>query len=118
MTSMEEYFPVPTISRDVNSLPPRTRLVSYMTLASPHRTDDLHLVAFGQRDRRVSALGRDVAVDGNRGVLALDAEQSEQAVHCGPGRDLHRLAVDADRDRHERPRPFLPGAAVWITVSP
>src|SRR6185436_3197139 len=101
MTSREEYFPVPTISRDVNSLPPRTRLVSYMTLASPHRTDDLDLVAFGQRDRRVGTLGRDVAVDGDGRVLALDVKESEQAVHRGPGRDLHRLAVDADRHRHE-----------------
>src|SRR4029450_3311873 len=83
MTSMEEYFPVPTISRDVNSLPPRTRLVSYMTLSSPHRTDDLHLVAFGQCDRRVGALGRDVAVDGDRRVLALDVQEREQAVHGG-----------------------------------
>src|SRR5262245_47031575 len=86
MTSMEEYFPVPTIRRDVNSLPPRTRFVSYMSLASPHRTDDLHLVAFGQRDRGVGALGRDVAVDGDRRVLTLDAKQREQAFNGRPGR--------------------------------
>src|ERR1700741_77283 len=100
MTSMEEYFPVPTIRRDVNSLPPRTRFVSYMTLPSSHRADDLHLVALGQRDRRVGAPGRDVAVDGDRCVLALDAQQREQTFDGGPGRDFHRLAVDADRDRH------------------
>src|SRR5262245_14048680 len=35
MTSMEEYLPVPTMSRDVNSLPPRTRLVSYIVHPPP-----------------------------------------------------------------------------------
>ena len=32
ITSIEAYLPVPTISRDVNSLPPSTRFVSYMPL--------------------------------------------------------------------------------------
>src|SRR4030095_2762954 len=34
MTSIDEYLPVPTMRRDENSLPPMTRFVSFMALAS------------------------------------------------------------------------------------
>src|SRR5436853_6961112 len=34
MISFDEYLPVPTMSRDENSLPPITRFVSYMVLIS------------------------------------------------------------------------------------
>src|SRR2546425_4238783 len=115
MTSIEEYLPVPTISRDVNSLPPRTRLVSHMPLPSTHRSNDLHLVAFRQRHRRVDRLRRDLAVDGDRRVLALDVEQGEQAVHGDPVLDDHRIAVDADLHEHKRP---LPSSRVRPSVRP
>src|SRR6267142_3954622 len=105
MTSIEEYLPVPTISRDENSLPPRTRFVSYIRLPSPHGAHNLDLVAFRQRHRRVRRLGRDLAVDGDRRVLALDVEQGEQALDGEPGLDIHRLAVDVDLHRHKRPLP-------------
>src|ERR671919_1694018 len=131
MTSIEEYLPVPTIRRDVNSLPPRTRLVSYMPLTSPfrsartatfagsphggsrrsartatHRANDLDLVAVGEGHRIVVGLAGDFPVDGDRRVLALDVEQGEQTFHGEAGLDLHRLAVDADLHRHERPLPL------------
>src|SRR5919106_5755245 len=111
MMSSVLYLPVPTISRDVNSLPPSTRLVSYMALASSHRPDDLHLVAFRERDGRIGALRGHLAVDGDGRVLSLDVEEGEQVVHGDPGLDVHRLAVDADLHRHERPLPSR-GAAV------
>src|SRR5215475_9435639 len=111
MTSIEEYLPVPTISRDVNSLPPRTRFVSYMPLPSTHRPNDLHLVALRARHRRVRRFRRDLAVDGDGRVLALDVQQGEQALDGEPGLDVHRLAVDVDLHRHKRPLPSE-GAAV------
>src|SRR2546421_9965233 len=106
ITSIEAYLPVPTISRDVNSSPPSTRFVSYMLLASPHRPNDLHLVAFRQRHRAVVGLPRDLAIDRDGRVLALDVQEGEQRIHGEPGRDVHRLAVDADLHRHKRPLPF------------
>src|ERR1043166_390259 len=72
MTSFVEYFPVPTIKRELNSFPPSTRFVSYMPSSdrfrsSPaHRSDDLDLVAVTQLRRRVLALGRDLAVHRHR----------------------------------------------------
>src|SRR5688572_11134956 len=96
------YLPVPTISRDVNSLPPRTRLVSYMNLASPHGTNDLDLVAVRELQGVVVALGHHVAIDGHRCVLALDVEEGEQALDGEAGLHVHRLAVDGDLHRHKR----------------
>src|SRR4030095_10787853 len=98
MTSIEAYLPVPTIRRDVNSLPPRTRLVSYMVqppllTGSPpdggrrsartatQRPTDLDLVTLGQRHHAVVGLAGDFTVDRDGRVLALDVEQGEQAVH-------------------------------------
>src|SRR5436190_11480092 len=105
MTSIVEYLPVPTISRDVNSLPPRTRFVSYIPLPSTHRPNDLHLVAFRQHHRGVRRLRRDLAVDGDRRVLPLDVQEGEQALDGEPGLHFHRLTVDVDRHRHKRPLP-------------
>src|SRR5205807_837041 len=72
MTSFEAYLPVPTMSRELKSLPPSTRFVSYILLPSAHGSDDLDLVAFRKLYGAVLALRRDLAVDGHRGVLALD----------------------------------------------
>src|SRR5512132_1401615 len=115
MTSIDAYLPVPTMSRDVNSLPPRTRFVSYMPLPSTHGSNDLDLVPFRQRHRRVGRLRRDLAIDGDRRVLALDVEQGEQALDGEPGLDIHRLAVDVDLHRHKRP---LPLARVRPSIRP
>src|SRR5215510_658851 len=102
MTSIEAYLPVPTISRDENSLPPRTRFVSHIPLPSAHGANDLDLVAVVQRHRRVGRLGRDLTVDGDGRVLALDLQEGEQALDGEPGLHVHRLAVDVDLHRHKR----------------
>src|SRR5713226_9500628 len=86
MVSFEEYLPVPTISRDENSLPPITRFVSYIAnlpffvgsprtagpqprdvlrlalQASPHGANDFHAVPFTELHGSVLALRRDLAV--------------------------------------------------------
>src|SRR5262245_6765472 len=111
MIAIEAYLPVPTMSRDVTSLPPSTRLVSHMPLPSTHGSYDLDLVAVAELHRGVRRLRRDLAVDGDGRVLALDVEESEQALDGEPGLDIHRLAVDVNRHRHKRPLP-LTGAAV------
>ena len=45
MFSNDGYLPVPTMSRDLNSLPPSHSDVSYMTSSSSHRAHDLDLVS-------------------------------------------------------------------------
>src|SRR5687768_10649726 len=72
MTSLDEYFPVPTMRREVYSLPPRTRVVSVIMLSAPHRPDDLDLVAVPQRHRRVFRFGCDLTVHRHRCELAAD----------------------------------------------
>src|SRR5438309_4919708 len=74
ITSMDEYFPVPTMSREENSLPPRTRFVSFMPLSPTHRSYDFHLVTRVETGHRVGPLGRDLTVHHRRGGFALDAE--------------------------------------------
>src|SRR5262245_61489271 len=105
MFSNDEYLPVPTMRRDLNSLPPSQSDVSYMapSLASAHRADDLDLVAVAQNGLRVGRLGGHLAVYRHRGELTLDAEVGEKPVDGDPIRQLHRLAVDDDG--HEKTAP-------------
>src|SRR6266513_3707080 len=127
MTSLDEYFPVPTMSRELKSLPPSTRFVSYISLPSAHFTarlaplaaprlgrrsprtaahgsHDFELVPFRKLHGSVLALRRDLAIHRHRGVLALDIEEYEQRVDGDAGLHVHRLAVD--RDVHKRKRPL------------
>src|SRR5262245_56395233 len=67
MTSLVEYLPVPTMSRELKSFPPSTRLVSYISLPSTHRSHDLDLVSVAELQRRVLALRCDLAVHRHRG---------------------------------------------------
>src|SRR2546428_13666719 len=103
ITSMDEYFPVPTMSREENSLPPRTRFVSFM-LPPAHRSHDFHFVSCADARRRVGALGRHLAVPGDRRVLALHAQLYQQRLHAGALRDLVRLAVHRDLHRKQNGR--------------
>src|SRR3972149_521265 len=115
MISIVAYLPVPTISRDENSLPPRTRFVSLM-LAAPHRSYDFHPVALAQGGRRVRALRRPLAVHGHRRDLARDAEVREQAFDAEPVGDLQLLAVH--RDPHKRNDRALSGAGAGSILLP
>src|SRR5205809_4191776 len=114
ITSMDAYFPVPTMSREENSLPPRTRFVSFMPLAPAHRSYDFHLVTRVEARRRVGALGRDLAVHRHGRVLALDAQVRQQRLHAGALGDLVLFAVHRDpykqngrNPRRVRPRSSL-----------
>src|SRR5690348_4366214 len=79
IAAIDENLPVPTMSRDVNSLPPSTRLVSDMTppsLARPiarsaaaHRPNDLDPITVLEERRGVRALRRHLAVERDGGVL-------------------------------------------------
>src|SRR5687767_9666173 len=99
MISFEAYLPVPTMSRDVYSLPPRTSVVSAIMLSAPHRPHDLDLVALAQRHRPILRFRCDLTVDGDSGELPAHVEVREQPVHAERVRDLHRLSVDHDRHK-------------------
>src|SRR5262245_58670362 len=99
MMSIDEYFPVPTISRDENSLPPMTRFVSLMVrppLTAAHRSDDLDPVAVVQHRGLVGALRRHLAVHGDRRVLAFDSEMRQQRLDADAVGDFDVFSVDAD----------------------
>src|SRR5256712_12311155 len=103
MISLLEYLPVPTMSRDVKSLPPSTRFVSCISTTS-HGPNDFHAVTVAQRHRGVRRLRRDLAVHRDRGVLALDREVCEEALEAEPVGDLHLAPVDGDLHRDENGR--------------
>src|SRR6185436_13827106 len=105
ITSFVEYLPVPTIRRELKSLPPSTRLVSYICLPSAHRPNDFDLVPLGKFHGPVLALRRDLAIDRHRGVLALDVERVQQPVDGDAGLHLRGLPVDRDLHKHARPLP-------------
>src|SRR6185295_7707583 len=113
--SNEGYFPVPTIRRDLYSLPPSQSDVSYMMWsslsASAHRADDLDLVTFAERGRRVGRLGSDLAIERHRGELARHREADQQVLDREPLGQLHRLAVDGDD--HKKTAPLV-GAAPMV----
>src|SRR5437773_2308107 len=100
ITSMDAYFPVPTMSREENSLPPRTRFVSFMPLSPTHRSYDFHLVTRVEARRRVGALGRDLAVHRHGRVLALDTQLRQQRLHADALGNLVLFAVH--RDPHKQ----------------
>src|SRR5437762_2949805 len=116
MISLLPYLPVPTMSRDVKSLPPSTRFVSCISTppahvaarlaARPatHGSDDLNAVALAQRHRRVRGLRRDLAVHRHRGVVALDREVAEQRLDAEPIGHLHLAPVHGDLHRNENGR--------------
>src|SRR5688572_28207037 len=82
MTSLDEYLPVPTMRREVYSLPPRTSVVSVIMLSASHGPDDLDPVAVPQRHRGIARLGRDFAIDGHGRELPPDVEMRQQPVHA------------------------------------
>src|SRR5207245_3141339 len=82
MISLLEYLPVPTMSRDVKSLPPSTRFVSCISTTS-HGPNDFHAVTVAQRHRGVRRLRRDLAVHRDRVGLALGREGVGEALEAG-----------------------------------
>src|SRR6266436_1736224 len=121
MISVDEYLPVPTMSRDENSLPPITRLVSYICGSSfstaAHRADYLDTIAFSELHGRVFALGRDLAIDCHREVLPRHAEEGEQPLDRRPGLQIHRLSVHRHCHEQKRPLPREGAADVPPTCS-
>src|SRR3989440_3106386 len=113
MISFVEYLPVPTMSRDVKSLPPRTRFVSCISTAS-HGSNDFHAVTVAQRHRGVRRPRRDLAVHRHRGELALDREVREEGLDAEPVGDLHLAPVDRDLHRDENGRSPVEGAAASV----
>src|SRR5262245_4867951 len=102
MFSNDGYFPVPTMRRDLNSLPPSHRDVSCMAslLSAAHRADDLDLVALGQHRAGVFRFGSDLAVERDGGELAAHAESREEPVDGEPIGKLHGIPVH--RQLHRR----------------
>src|SRR5688500_7615519 len=99
ITSIVEYLPVPTLSRDVNSLPRRMRFESVnivTSLPAAHWPHDLHSVAFAQSGRGVLALRRDFTIQGDRGELTLHAQMIEERVDGEAVGHVHRLTVDRE----------------------
>src|SRR5437867_2401914 len=127
MMSSDPYFPVTTIRRDANSLPPITRDVSMAILLLPcsatHRPNHLDAVAVLEPDGLELMAARDLAVHGDRGELALHAEGGEEALDAEAVRHLHHLAVDRDLHRpsggpkKQNDRAHKAGAAVSTPCS-
>src|SRR6185503_7205384 len=110
MFSNDGYLPVPTMRRDLNSLPPSHSDVSYMSAAS-HGTHDLHPIAFLEHGVRVAGLGPHLAIERYRGVLSAHLELLQQPVDGQPLGQLHRLAVHRDGHRaSQNKKPHLSGA--------
>src|SRR5213593_1532356 len=126
MISSDPYFPVPTIRRDENSLPPITSEVSMALLLLPcsatHRPNHLNAVPILEPDGLELVAARDLTVDGDGGELALHAEGGEEALDAEAVRHLHHLAVDRDLHRPsggpktKRPRPQSGCGRVWRRV--
>src|SRR5262245_15357036 len=112
MISSDPYFPVPTIRRDENSLPPITSEVSMPVLLLPcsatHRSNHLDAIPVLEPDGLELVPARDLTVHGDGGELAFHAERGEQALDAEAVRHLHHLAVD--RDLH---RPSVARASQW-----
>src|ERR1043166_8534039 len=127
MMSSDPYFPVPTIRRDENSLPPITGDVSMAILLLPcsatHRPNHLDAVTVLEPDGLELMAARDLAVHGDRGELALHAEGGEKALDVEAVRHLHHLAVDRDLHRpsggpkNKTTAPHKAGAAVSTPCS-
>src|SRR5437773_10775000 len=133
MISLLAYLPVPTISREVKSLPPSTRFVSCISItscqiswlgsrrrsprtAATHGPNDFDAVAVAQRHRGVRGLRRDLAVDGHRRVLALHRQMGEQRFDAEPIGNLHLAPVHRDLHGNENGRSPIEGAAASVRV--
>src|SRR5256885_16581550 len=83
MMSSDPYFPVPTIRRDANSLPPITRDVSMAILLLPcsatHRPNHLDAVAVLEPDGLELMAAPHLAVPGAPGELALHPQGGAEA---------------------------------------
>src|SRR5260370_42693157 len=90
------YFPVPTIRRDLNDLPPSSRGVSFIILSSifflsaADEVDYLDIVARLDNGVRVAGLGNDLAIYLDRDAALSHLEALEQ-------RGQSKLAVDGIR---------------------
>src|SRR2546423_14901673 len=97
MMSSDPYFPVPTIRRDANSLPPITRDVSMAILLLPcsatHRPNHLDAVPDLEPDGLELMAARDLAAHGHRGELPLNAESGDEPLEAPSVRQPHHRAV-------------------------
>src|ERR1051325_3427552 len=81
MTDGDEYFPVPTISREANVLPAIVKLESMNLLSTADEVDDLHLIALAhQRVVECRALQDDQVVF-DRHPARIDVELSQKTTH-------------------------------------
>src|SRR5713226_6983680 len=114
MTAGDEYFPVPTMSREEKVFPAMTRLsMSSPALSAPDEVDDLHLIAFADLDRfeRPALEHHEVVLD--RDAPRVDVEPHEQKTDGQRAGDLERIAVQSDlhvwNDPEPARRPWLLG---------
>src|ERR1700687_5428951 len=113
MTAGDEYFPVPTMSREEKVFPAMTRLSISITspaLSTPPRAitpagpalsaadevDDLHLIAFADLDRfeRPALEHHEIVLD--RDAPRVDLEPRKQKTNGQRAGDLERIAVQSD----------------------
>src|SRR5947207_12579975 len=117
------------MSRELKSLPPSTRFVSYISLPSAHFTarlaplaaprlgrrsprtaahgsHDFELVPFRKLHGSVLALRRDPAIHRHRGVLALVIEECQQRLALVAGIHLLRLAVARTAAHRRQAAPY------------
>src|SRR5580765_8835342 len=106
MTAYEEYFPVPTISRDVKVLPamvsvsdtvsPWPSALALAPLTAADEVDDLHFIAFTDRRpvERVLPDDDEIVFDGH--PAGIDVQPGQQSGDADGRRDFERVAVQFD----------------------
>src|ERR1044072_1782515 len=98
ITGGDEYFPVPTISRDVNVLP---AIVNVSTSARPstHEVDDLHRIVRLNHDaiERVALEHDEIVL--HRDPPRVDLQLREQFAHRQRPGNLEPIAVQCDGQR-------------------
>src|SRR5271154_1614155 len=102
VSAKSRYLPVPTISRDLNFLPPNSNKVSCIfsalrvALSAADEVDYLDLVAGPHNGRVVIGLRHNLAIDLDRHAPATHLELLEQRVQRRVAVERIRVAVECD----------------------
>src|SRR5690242_4140670 len=96
ITVKDEYFPVPTMSRDRNSRPAITRVSSIVgsrALSATDEVHDLHLIPVANLGRVVLCALDDVEIMFHGDAARVDAEMLEQRAERQRSRHVDAIAV-------------------------
>src|SRR6266581_4146243 len=93
----DEYFPVPTMSLEVNILSAMVKVSAIVGLPAAYEVDDFDFIAFADRRalERVALDDDEVVLDGD--AARIDVELSEQRVDAHRCGDFEWIAVHSDQ---------------------